>query len=154
MAFPPHQAETLSRISSSSPGLPLMKPGSSGLSAAPFIASLVLSQNIPISGGSFPKFTFNAWVKPGSIAVFPAAHGSPYTSFSPLPKRRSRAVRMRFIKSVSRSPIRSKRKPSIWYSSAQYRTELNRYEAHMGRSLAMSLPQAEPLETLPSSCRR
>lgn len=57
---------------------------------------------------------------------------------------------MRSISWVSSRAIRSKRKPSMWYSRAQYSTDSRIYLAHMLRSEARSLPQPEPSAGLPS----
>ena len=53
--------------------------------------------------------------------------------------------RIWFIVSMSWQPIRSKRKPSMWYSSIQYFTLSFMNSRIIGFSEAVSLPQPEPL---------
>ena len=87
------------------------------------MASRVTSQNMATRGSNRGALSFMGETIPGSMGESAARQGSPYTSFSPLPKAASSALWMRFISSTVKRPIRSKRKPSIWYSFAQYSTE-------------------------------
>ena len=59
---------------------------------------------------------------------------------------RSASARIWFIVSISCTPIKSKRKPSIWYSVAQYFTDSIMNRRIMGCSEAVSLPQPDPSE--------
>ena len=53
---------------------------------------------------------------------------------------------MAFIVSMSCTPMRSKRKPSMWNSLIQYFTLSIINSRISGRSEAVSLPQPDPLE--------
>ena len=55
-----------------------------------------------------------------------------------------------FMVTVSCIAIRSKRNPSMWYSLTQYFTEFTMKLRICGRSLAVSFPQAEASEYVPS----
>ena len=88
------------------------------------------------------------------MQVPPPIQGSPYIKMFSPPGSASSAARTAFIVSASISAIRSKRKPSTWYSFAQYTQESTMYLRIMLRSLAMSQPQPEPLVRLPSGVRR
>ena len=80
-----HHALALFMISSSFPLAPLINPGRLIFRAEPLTASLVSSQNIPIFSSSRAIFFFRAGTASPSIAVSPAAHGSPNRIFSPFP---------------------------------------------------------------------
>ena len=53
---------------------------------------------------------------------------------------------MAFIVSMSCTPMRSNRRPSIWYSLIQWRTLSIMNFRIIGFSLAVSLPHPEPFE--------
>ena len=101
------------------PWPPVTKPGPRASKQLPLTASRILSQNTAMPGFSRGRLAISAgWVS-GSMGESPARHGSPYSSFSPGPNTRSSSRRMRFTSSTVIRPIRSKRKPSMWYSLAQ-----------------------------------
>ena len=58
---------------------------------------------------------------------------------------------MSFMVWMSWMPMRSTRKPSIWYSSTQYFIDSSMKSCINGLSLAVSLPQPDPLEGVPSA---
>ena len=61
---------------------------------------------------------------------------------------------MRFIVSMSWMAIRSKRKPSMWYSCIHHLRDSIIYLRYIGCSEAVSLPQPEALQKLPSASLR
>ena len=102
--------------------------------------------NIPTRSLSDEAFD---WVQGEGHCEVPPDQGSPYirifwpelSEYMP-----SRAERMLFMVVTSCSAIRSKRKPSMWYSSAQYLHESIMYLRNIALSEAVSFPQPEPLE--------
>ena len=77
-----------------------------------FFASATLFPDV--SGDNKEEmFFFSAGTASPSMAVGAADQGSPNTSFSPFPYLASSSLRIRFIRFTSRSPIRSKRNPSM-----------------------------------------
>ena len=64
------------------------------------------------------------------------------------------AARISFIVSMSWMAMRSKRKPSMWYSFIQYFTLSIMNLRIIGISDAVSLPQPEPSLYLPSAVLR
>ena len=83
-----------------------------------------------------------------------ADHGSPYSRIPRPFGSASTEARTAFMVSTSIRPIRSNRKPSMWYSLAQYVTESTMYRPNIACSLAMSQPHPEPLASAPPSVRR
>ena len=93
------------RIPVSSPP-PLTKPGSVSrpTSMGPFTAPRVASQNAPVSRSSRFRLFFPARRVPGRTAVPAADQGSPKSSFSPFPHRRSSSCRISCINFTPSSP--------------------------------------------------
>ena len=133
---------------------PLTKPACSAYSTCPLIESRVASQNQPMRRPSRPTPPLFDRIVPGSTAESAADHGSPYSRIPRPFGSASTEARTAFIVSTSIRPIRSKRNPSMWYSRAQYVTESTMYRPNIACSLAVSLPQPEPLASAPSSVRR
>ena len=120
------------------------------------MVSRVVSQKWPMRLSSFDRPDLSAsTVSLGSGAVAPADHGSPYMRMSrPRPGISSSAARTAFMVSTSIRPIRSKRKPSMWYSRAQNVTDSTMNRRNILRSVAISQPQPDPLASAPLGLRR
>ena len=100
---------------SSIPSFPLINPLSCASNTLPLTASLMSSLNAPTLS-ICAILAFRACCEEG-IAQSPPVQPSPYTMIEG--SILSSAARTAFIVPISCTAIRSKRKPSMWYSVAQ-----------------------------------
>ena len=131
---------------SSIPALPLANPLSAASNTLPFMPSRISSLNTAIAF-NLAAFFFNARRLSGKVDA-PAVQPSPYNKIPGFIL--CNAAEMMFIVSISCTPIKSKRKPSTWYSFTQYKTDSSINLRIIAFSLAVSLPQAVALLNLPS----
>ena len=130
----------------SCPGSPTRKAPLVSSSQPPRNPSRISSEKAAIRG-IFSTLAFIASLSASNWGEL-AAHPSPYIKIDG--SILSIAARISFMVSISCIPIKSKRKPSMWYSLIQYKIDSIIYLRIMARSLAVSFPHPEPFAHCPS----